>query len=109
MEHAETVQYAAHASQLTDRARAALRTLNMATGGDAEDELQVMRLRCKKHEIIVTPTFDNGHHFSVIVVPRALRSVKCRLVAMIFMEASNSRLCKLALATLTLLPMFLLR
>jgi hypothetical protein len=40
----------------------------MSTGDDMDDDLQVMRLRSKKHEVIVTPTFDAGHEFSIIVI-----------------------------------------
>ena len=68
MDSGEAQQYAAHASQLTERARAAVKNLSISTGGDADDDLQLMRIRTKKHEIIVTPTFDTGHEFSVIVI-----------------------------------------
>ena len=68
MEATETMQYAAHASQLTDKARAAVKALTLAPGEDGADELQVIRIRSKKQEVIVTPTIENGHEFSVIVV-----------------------------------------
>ena len=68
MESTEAIEYAAHVTQLTERARSAVKNLNVSTGEDADDDLQVMRLRSKKHEVIVTPTFDAGHEFSIIVI-----------------------------------------
>lgn len=68
MESAEAIQYAAHVAQLTERARSAVKNLSINTGDDADDDLLVMRLRSKKHEVIVTPTFDPGQEFSVIVI-----------------------------------------
>ena len=60
-----TVQYAALASRLTAKARSAVKHLNK---GDPEDELQTLRIRSKKHEIIISPAFDKGHEYQLIVV-----------------------------------------
>lgn len=56
------VQYAALVSQLTVKARSMVRELA------AEDDLQFLRLRSKKHEIMVAPCFDKDHQYSLVVV-----------------------------------------
>ena len=56
------VQYAALVSQLTTKARSMVREL--AT----EDDLQFLRLRSKKHEIMIAPSFDKEHQYSLVVV-----------------------------------------
>eukprot|EP00887_Chlorella_sp_A99_P005210 scaffold1.g5210.t1 len=56
------VQYAALVSQLTIKARSMVREL--AT----EDDLQFLRLRSKKHEIMIAPSFDKEHQYSLVVV-----------------------------------------
>lgn len=62
-----TVQYAALVSQFTVKARCAIKNL------DCENELQFLRIRSKKHEIMIAPEFEAGHEYSMVVVqdPRA--------------------------------------
>ncbi|KAK9866869.1 hypothetical protein WJX84_003368 [Apatococcus fuscideae] len=65
LENNLTVQYAALASRLTAKARSAVKQLNK---GDREDELATLRIRSKKHEIIINPAFEKGHEYQLIVV-----------------------------------------
>lgn len=57
-----TVQYAALVSHFTVKARSAVRKL------DSENELQFLRIRSKKHEIMIAPEFDRGHEYYLVVV-----------------------------------------
>lgn len=57
-----TVQYAALVSHFTVKARSAVRKL------DAENELRFLRIRSKKHEIMIAPEFEkNGEYYLVVV------------------------------------------
>ena len=62
LEHELAVQYAAMASALAAKARGMVRELA------SEDELQFLRVRSKKHEVIIAPGFDKDHQFSLVVV-----------------------------------------
>ncbi|KAK9821304.1 hypothetical protein WJX81_005661 [Elliptochloris bilobata] len=55
---AETQQYAAHVSCLAAKIRAAVRSLDR--GGDAADELHVVRVRSRRHEILIAPNYERG-------------------------------------------------
>jgi dynein light chain roadblock-type len=57
-----TVQYAALVSHFTAKARSTVRKL------DAENELQFLRIRSKKHEIMIAPDFDKNHQYYLVVV-----------------------------------------
>ena len=54
----ETTDYAAHISQLASKARGVVRSL------DPENDLTFLRIRSKKHEIMVSPDKD----YSLIVI-----------------------------------------
>ncbi|CAL8463473.1 g3007 [Coccomyxa elongata] len=64
----EANQYAALASQLTSRARRAVKNLAAGAASEVEDELQVVRVRSKKHEVIILPDFDKNREFMLIVI-----------------------------------------
>ena len=76
------VQYAALVSQITIKARSMVRELA------AEDDLQFLRLRSKKHEIMVAPSFDKEHQYSLVVVQvshgHSLVSDKCTWHCLMF-------------------------
>uniref|UniRef100_A0A383WKE9 Dynein light chain roadblock n=1 Tax=Tetradesmus obliquus TaxID=3088 RepID=A0A383WKE9_TETOB len=57
-----TVQYAALVSQFTVKARSAVKNL------DPEDELKFVRIRSKKHEIMIAPEFERQREYYLIVV-----------------------------------------
>jgi dynein light chain roadblock-type len=57
-----TVAYAALMSRFTVRARAVVRDL------DAENELKFVRVRSRKHEIMIAPEFDRGREYYLVVV-----------------------------------------
>lgn len=62
MDNAETVQYAALISRFTEKSRACVQHT------DSEDELQFVRVRSKKHEIIIAPHFENGQVYYLVVI-----------------------------------------
>jgi len=70
LEHEEALQYASLAMRLSSRARAAVKTISSKAkdSPDASDELLTLRVRSKKHEIIITPAYDKGREFSLIVI-----------------------------------------
>lgn len=70
LEHEEALQYASLAMRLSSRARAAVKTMSSKAkdSPDAQDELLTLRVRSKKHEIIITPAYDKGREFSLIVI-----------------------------------------
>lgn len=57
-----TVQYAALASHFTVKARGAVKKL------DAENDLKFVRIRSKKHEIMIAPEFEKSHEYYLVVV-----------------------------------------
>lgn len=61
-ENETTVHYAALVSHFTVKARSAIRKL------DGENELQFLRIRSKKHEIMIAPEFDKTHEYYLLVV-----------------------------------------
>jgi dynein light chain roadblock-type len=56
------VQYSALVSHFTTKARSAVRKL------DHENDLRFLRLRSKKHEILIAPEFDKNHEYYLVVV-----------------------------------------
>ncbi|GBF97800.1 dynein light chain roadblock-type 2 [Raphidocelis subcapitata] len=56
-----TVAYAALVSGFTVKARRAVRQL------DADNELRFLRIRSRKHEIMVAPEFERGEYALVVV------------------------------------------
>jgi len=58
MDEVATVEYATDLQALTARARSVVRDL------DPENDLTILRIRCKKHEILVAPEKE----FTVIVI-----------------------------------------
>lgn len=67
MGNEETVHYAALVSRFAAKCRACTRKLA------ADDELQFIRVRSAKHEIMIAPDFAGGTEYTLIVVqdPRA--------------------------------------
>lgn len=59
------VQYASLASHFTMKSRSAVKQLSK---NDPEEELQMIRIRSKKHEIMIAPDFDKAHEYQLIVV-----------------------------------------
>jgi dynein light chain roadblock-type len=57
-----TVQYAALVSHFTVKARSAVKKL------DAENELKFLRIRSKKHEIMIAPDFEKNSEYYLLVV-----------------------------------------
>ncbi len=45
-----------------------MKNLAVGAAGEAEDELQVIRVRSKKHEVVIIPEFDKGREFTLIVI-----------------------------------------
>ena len=39
-----------------------------ASVSEAEDELQVIRVRSKRHEVVIMPDFDKGRELTLIVI-----------------------------------------
>ncbi len=70
LEHEEALQCASLAMRLSSRARAAVKTLSSKSKDTPEmlDELLTIRVRSKKHEIIITPAYEKGREFSLIVI-----------------------------------------
>ncbi len=62
-----TVAYASLVSFFTVKARGLVKQLDM------ENELKFVRVRSKKHEIMIAPEFEPGHEYYLVVVqdPRA--------------------------------------
>lgn len=57
-----TVQYAALVSQFTVKGRGVVKNL------DPEDELKFIRIRSKKHEIMIAPEFEKTREYYLVVV-----------------------------------------
>jgi dynein light chain roadblock-type len=57
-----TVQYAALVSGFVNKSRAAVRQL------DSENELRFLRIRSKKHEVMIAPEFGKNHDYYLVVV-----------------------------------------
>ena len=57
-----TVQYAALVSHFTVKARAGVKQL------DQENELKFIRIRSKKHEIMIAPDFERNSEYYLVVV-----------------------------------------
>lgn len=57
-----TVQYAALMSQFTVKARSVVRNL------DPDNDLKFVRIRSKKHEIMIAPEFDKSREYYLVVV-----------------------------------------
>eukprot|EP00877_Chromochloris_zofingiensis_P000752 jgi/Chrzof1/10678/Cz05g08100.t1 len=57
-----TVQYAALVSQFTVKARGVVKNL------DPENELKSVRVRSKKHEIMIIPEFEKNREYYLVVV-----------------------------------------
>jgi len=68
LEREEANQYAALATQLTGRARRAVKILDAGTASETQDDLQTVRVRSKKHEVIILPDFDKGREFTLIII-----------------------------------------
>lgn len=45
-----------------------MKSLDAGAALDSEDELQVLRVRSKKQEVIITPVFEKGRAFTLIVI-----------------------------------------
>lgn len=56
------VQYAALVSHFTMKARSVVRRM------DADNDLKHLRIRSKKHEIIIAPEFSGGAEYTLVVV-----------------------------------------
>ncbi|PNH04058.1 Dynein light chain roadblock-type 2 [Tetrabaena socialis] len=57
-----TVQYAALVSHFCVKARSAVKKL------DADNDLKFLRIRSKKHEIMIAPEFEKSHEYYLVVV-----------------------------------------
>jgi dynein light chain roadblock-type len=57
-----TVQYAALVSQFTVKARGVVKSL------EADNELKFLRIRSRKHEIMIAPEFDRNQEYYLVVV-----------------------------------------
>lgn len=57
-----TVQYAALVSQFTVKARGVVKQL------DSDNELRFLRIRSKKHEIMIAPEFEKSREYYLVVV-----------------------------------------
>ena len=57
-----TVQYAALVSHFTNKSRSVVRKL------DPDNDLKFLRLRSKKHEILIAPEFDKSNEYYLVVV-----------------------------------------
>ena len=58
----ETVHYTALVSRYVEKCRACVRKL------DGEDELEFVRIRSAKHEIMIAPDFGGGTEYYLIVI-----------------------------------------
>ncbi|KAG1663776.1 hypothetical protein FOA52_011827 [Chlamydomonas sp. UWO 241] len=57
-----TVQYASLVSHFTSKARGVVKKL------DGDNELRFVRLRSKKHEIMIAPEFERNAEYYLVVV-----------------------------------------
>jgi dynein light chain roadblock-type len=57
-----TVQYAALMSQFTVKARAVVKNM------DPDNDLKFVRIRSKKHEIMIAPEFEKTREYYLVVV-----------------------------------------
>lgn len=57
-----TVSYAALVSGFTQKSRAAIRQL------DPDNDIKFLRIRSKKHEIIISPEFEKKREYVLVVV-----------------------------------------
>lgn len=57
-----TVQYAALVSHFTTKSRSAVKKL------DPENDLNFLRIRSKKHEIMIAPAFERSSEYYLVVV-----------------------------------------
>ena len=62
VDHDLAVQYAGLVSQLALKTRTVVREL------DTEDDLQYIRVRSKKHEIMIAPNFEKDQQFLLVVI-----------------------------------------
>jgi dynein light chain roadblock-type len=62
LDNETTVAYAALMSAFTLKARGAVKNL------DPDDELKFVRVRSKKHEIMIAPEFERGREYYLLVV-----------------------------------------
>jgi dynein light chain roadblock-type len=62
LDKAETVHYAALVSRYVEKCRFCVKRL------DGEDELDFIRIRSVKHEIMVAPDFGGGTDYYLVVV-----------------------------------------
>lgn len=62
LENDLTVQYAALMSQFTVKARAVVRNM------DPDNDLKFVRIRSKKHEIMIAPEFEKTREYYLVVV-----------------------------------------
>jgi dynein light chain roadblock-type len=62
MGNAETVHYAALVSRYVAKCRSCVKHL------DGEDELEFVRIRSMKHEIMIAPDFSGGTDYYLVVV-----------------------------------------
>ena len=51
---------------MAEQVRAAVRSLDR--GGELVDELHVVRVRSKRHEILIAPDYDRGQEYALVVV-----------------------------------------
>mmetsp|Transcript_13205 Transcript_13205/g.27635 ORF Transcript_13205/g.27635 Transcript_13205/m.27635 type:complete len:105 (-) Transcript_13205:455-769(-) len=56
------VQYAALVSHFTNKARSVVRRM------DSDNDLKHLRIRSKKHEIVIAPEFSHGAEYYLVVV-----------------------------------------
>ncbi len=61
-DHETTVQYAALVSQFISKSRQVVKNL------EPDNELHFVRIRSKKHEIMIAPEFEAGREYSLVVV-----------------------------------------
>jgi dynein light chain roadblock-type len=62
MDKDETVHYAALVSRYVEKSRACIKRL------DGDDELNFIRIRSAKHEVMIAPDFNNGTDYYLVVV-----------------------------------------
>lgn len=62
MDNAQTVQYAALVSRYVEKTRTYVKKL------DGDDELDCIRIRCTKYEIVIAPDFTGGTDYHLVVV-----------------------------------------
>lgn len=93
-------QYAGLVSQLALKARQMVREL----AADGTDDLQFLRVRSKKHEIMIAPGFDRVRSSgAAAVVGAAVVAVIC--AACLLRPLAHSRVCRLFPALMWLLPL----